>query len=298
MTVPPLTLRLDKGSPLTSAEHDRNLQLLRDFCDGLAKLFEVVFNPDGSLKTNSIATGSIQDRAVTQPKLAWLANFFAVASGVDNYAATISPDAAFTYGDGAAGSFFCIVKFTNANTGAADLDVNSGGAKAIKKLTGDNLVAGDILAGSIHMLAYDGTNFQLLSASPVTAVVHGIPTFITPVVISTGTVAATWATYNTLAADGVPVTASAIILQADWAMHTPDGAPGPAVIGEINMRSESGANVYAVTRGSASGLGDGCAGVNQGIFPFKNAAGVLSFDYEVLVGFDDGYNLKLIGYIS
>ncbi len=302
MTVPPLTFRIPAGVPLTAENHDANLRTLRDFADGLARLFEIVFNADGTLKNSTIGEASFKDRAVTQRKLDWLANFFGTASGVDIYAATIAPDTGFTvasYGDGAATAFLCIIKFTNANTGPATLNVNAGGAKSIKKLTGGDLVAGDILAGSVHLLAYDGTFFQLLSASPVTAVVHGIPNFLTPVVIKSDTAAIAWTTYNTLAADGVPPTASAVILQADWVMHSPDAAPpGTGAIGEINVRKESGADVYQLARGAAYGVGDGVAGCNQGIFPFKNAAGVLSVDYEVLIGFDDGYNIKLIGYVS
>lgn len=173
MNVPPLTLRLEKGSPLTSEEHDQNIKLLRDFCDGLAKLFEIVFNADGTLKNNSVGEDSLIDRAVTQRKLDWLANFYGVAAGVDNYTVAILPDADFTYGDGVAGSFFCIVKFTNANTGAVTLDVNGEGAKDVKKLSGEALLGGEILAGSVHLLVYDGANFQIASSTPV--VEAGVP---------------------------------------------------------------------------------------------------------------------------
>lgn len=53
------------------------------------------------------------------------------------------------------------VRFTNANTGAATINLNGFGAKAIKKQVSAALVAGDIIAGSIHLLFYDGTNFQI-----------------------------------------------------------------------------------------------------------------------------------------
>ncbi len=174
MKVPPLTFRIDKGSPLSSTEHDENLKLIRDFCDGLARLFEIAFNPDGTLKNNTVPGASLQDRAVTQAKLDWLANFFTTASGVDNYSATISPNAGFGYGDGAATAFFCIVKFTNANTGAATLDVNTGGAKDIRKNGGSApLIAGDIAAGSVHVLIYDGINFQMVSPISDPSLGHG-----------------------------------------------------------------------------------------------------------------------------
>ncbi len=81
-----------------------------------------------------------------------------------------------SYGDGAATAFFVPIKFTNANTGAATLNVNGGGDKTIKKLTGEDLIAGDIKAGSCHLLIYDGTNFQMLSVPA--AIPPGIPSHI------------------------------------------------------------------------------------------------------------------------
>lgn len=54
-------------------------------------------------------------------------------------------------------------KAANANTGASTLDVNGLGPKAIKKKGADALISGDIPAGAIVELAYDGTNFQMLS---------------------------------------------------------------------------------------------------------------------------------------
>jgi hypothetical protein len=175
MKVPPLTFRIEKGAPLDSEDHDENLRLLRDFCDGLARLFEIVFNADGTLKNDTIGTGSLQDRSVTQAKLDWLANFYATASGVDDYTVAITPNAGFDYGDGAATAFMLPVKFTNANTGAVTLEVNSGGAKPVKKNGGSSsLIAGDIAAGSIHFLVFDGTNFQMVSPISDPAQGHGL----------------------------------------------------------------------------------------------------------------------------
>jgi hypothetical protein len=182
LRVPPLTLRLDKGSPLTSEEGDENLKLLRDFANGLAQLFEVVFNPDGTLKNGTIDTDALKDRAVTQRKLDWLANFYCTAGGVDNYTTTITPDDGFdltSYGDGAATAFVLPVKFTSANTGPVTLDVNAAGAKSVKKNGGtDELIAGDIKAGSVHLLIFDGTYFQIVTPTNP-AVGHGIQVIIT-----------------------------------------------------------------------------------------------------------------------
>lgn len=56
-------------------------------------------------------------------------------------------------------------KAANANTGTSTLAVSGLAAKTIKHLDGTNLLAGDILAGQIVEVMYDGTNFQLLSAT-------------------------------------------------------------------------------------------------------------------------------------
>ena len=53
------------------------------------------------------------------------------------------------------------LKFANANTGASTINLNSFGAKAIKKNVSTDLAGGDILAGGIYELTYDGTNFQI-----------------------------------------------------------------------------------------------------------------------------------------
>lgn len=85
----------------------------------------------------------------------------ATASGTDTYTATISPAiAAYSSGQ----RFY--IMFTNANTGAATINLNSLGAKAIRKNGATALVAGDISAGQVVLLAYDGTNFQIVGNLP------------------------------------------------------------------------------------------------------------------------------------
>jgi len=62
-----------------------------------------------------------------------------------------------------------IFKANTANTGAATLNLNSLGAKAIKKNYNEALANNDIKAGQMVIVAYDGTNFQQLGggAPPV-----------------------------------------------------------------------------------------------------------------------------------
>jgi hypothetical protein len=60
-----------------------------------------------------------------------------------------------------------IFQAANANTGASTLNVNGLGAVAIKKIVNQALVAGDILAGEVVEVIYDGTYFQLVSPSEI-----------------------------------------------------------------------------------------------------------------------------------
>lgn len=79
------------------------------------------------------------------------------AAGTDTYTGTFSSPVFLTY--------FPLqrirVRFTNANTGACTINLSSNGAKAIKKNVSSSLVSGDIIAGGIYTLHYDGTNFQI-----------------------------------------------------------------------------------------------------------------------------------------
>lgn len=84
------------------------------------------------------------------------AAFIGAVAGTDIYTATLSP-AVTTYSDKA-----FILKFTNANTGAATLNLNGVGAQAIKKNGTEALVANDIKAGQLLLIVYDGTNFQII----------------------------------------------------------------------------------------------------------------------------------------
>jgi hypothetical protein len=106
----------------------------------------------------------IPDRAVTREQLFWTANYFGTASGINNYTLTFSPATNFTLGDGANSTFAFYVKFANTNTGAVTLNVNSAGPIPVKKFTNEDIAGGEIKAGVIHLLTFDGTNFQLLSS--------------------------------------------------------------------------------------------------------------------------------------
>jgi len=52
----------------------------------------------------------------------------------------------------------------NTNTGAVTIDIDTLGVKSITKFGTTALIAGDLIAGSIALIEYDGTRFQLLNA--------------------------------------------------------------------------------------------------------------------------------------
>lgn len=84
--------------------------------------------------------------------------YAADAGANDIYAITLTPaPAAYTTG------MIVYFKANTANTGACTLNVNTLGAKTIKKNYNSDLADNDILANQLVAVIYDGTNFQLLS---------------------------------------------------------------------------------------------------------------------------------------
>lgn len=89
------------------------------------------------------------------------------------------------------------VKILNSNSGASTLNINSLGAKNIYKFTSGTLgalVSGDLIAGGIYELVYDGTQFQLqtYASAGITTVKQG------NISTSMGSVSTTGATPTTL----------------------------------------------------------------------------------------------------
>lgn len=86
---------------------------------------------------------------------------FGITTGVDNYLLALNPPIA-QYRQGLP----LEVKFSQVNIGAVTLNVDSNGAKPIKKIVGGTLVnieAGELTTSKIYLLIYDGVNFQIAS---------------------------------------------------------------------------------------------------------------------------------------
>lgn len=123
-------------------------------------------------------------------------NYLTSVSGVDTITAT-APVGMTAY---ATGQVFRFIS-AGANTGAATLNLNAIGAKAITKRGATALEANDIPSGAAVEVIYDGTQFQLIdpasASTPVTSITFG-STGLTPATATTGavTVAGTLAAAN------------------------------------------------------------------------------------------------------
>lgn len=87
---------------------------------------------------------------------------YIIATGTDTYISTVSGVPSYFEG------LSFKVKFVNANTGPATLNINGLGAIPIKDFKGNDLFGApnaDIKAGQIHYMTYDGTNFQLTTVT-------------------------------------------------------------------------------------------------------------------------------------
>lgn len=108
-------------------------------------------------KTQTGSTGAELFINPTRLRSTLLSDYVADTGTANNYA--IAPTPVIT--SYTAGKIFTF-KATNANTTASNLNVNSLGTVAIKKIGNSALIANDILASQIVQVEYDGTNFQML----------------------------------------------------------------------------------------------------------------------------------------
>lgn len=153
----------DGGTKIVADRHDTHDQDLADGINAaITKDGSNAFtgNADlGSNKLTSVAEGTARTDGATIAQLQDGGDTYAADTGAaDVYAMALSP-AITAYVAGQRFSF----KATNANTGASTLNVNTVGAKNILKHNDVALASGDIEAGQIVEVEYDGTSFQMLS---------------------------------------------------------------------------------------------------------------------------------------
>lgn len=122
----------------------------------------------GNLKMgNNRVTGmgagtALTDASTLQQTLINGLTYMASTGSANAYVLTPSP-AITAYADGQAFAF----KANFTNSGAATVAISGLTAQAIKKRGSTALDAGDITSGSIYIMRYDGTNFQLLNPGTI-----------------------------------------------------------------------------------------------------------------------------------
>lgn len=115
----------------------------------------------GDLFINLMTAGSFQALAQAGDTQRQAGNWVTDTGSANAYVATLSP-AVLSYTAG----LTVRLLVANANSTAATLNVNGLGTKAIEKPTSGGIAAltgGELVAGQIAELVYDGTQFQLLS---------------------------------------------------------------------------------------------------------------------------------------
>ena len=111
---------------------------------------------------NRIAIAEQKNTETEQKVTTHLADYkthtgYATATGTANaYIATLTP-ALSAYGKGVS----LRLEINVDNTGASTVNVNGLGAKSIKKANGTDVGSGNLKAGSVYTLVYNGTNFIL-----------------------------------------------------------------------------------------------------------------------------------------
>lgn len=158
------TTGLDATNPIKyDAEptfSDRKQIIDKGYADDLA----IAGSPDATTSTKGIVKTSVAPVTANSPIAVGqndpqFVNYFAESGAANAYVITPSP----SIGAYAVGQRFSF-KATNANTTTSTLNINSLGAKTIFKEGGAvALASGDIAAGMMVVVEYDGTNFIMLN---------------------------------------------------------------------------------------------------------------------------------------
>jgi hypothetical protein len=140
----------------------------------------------GGYKITNLAAGTAAADAVRFSQLqGGSTSTYITAAGTDTITGTVTPTLT-AYATGQQFSF--VVAATN--TTAVTLNIDSVGAKAVTRTGSVALVAGDMVAGQVVLVEYDGTRFQLINGNnlKVAGTTSGIATIVTPAVAGTPTI--------------------------------------------------------------------------------------------------------------
>jgi len=129
--------------------------------------------PLAGFKITGLGAATVGTDAVQYGQIQSNTDKLVTVSGTDTLTGSVTP-ALTAY---AAGNLFSFV-VANTNTGAVTINIDGVGSKSITRTGSTALVAGDMVAGQVVLIEYDGTRFQLLNPNSYTnLVVSGTLTY-------------------------------------------------------------------------------------------------------------------------
>jgi hypothetical protein len=119
--------------------------------------------PLAGFKITGLGAATVGTDAVRYSQIQSNTDKLVTVSGTDTLTGSVTP-ALTAY---AAGNLFSFV-VANTNTTAVTINIDGVGSKAITRTGSTPLVAGDMVAGQVAVIEYDGTRFQLLNGNSFT----------------------------------------------------------------------------------------------------------------------------------
>jgi len=229
--------------------------------------------PMGSFKLTGLANGTAAADAVRMSQLQSNgANYITVAGTADVITGGITP-ALTAY---AAGNEFVFV-VGSTNTTSVTLNVDGLGAKAITKDGTGALTAGDLTAGDVALIVYDGTRFQLVSASYGVSSWAGGTTGLTPASATTGAVSLAGTLVVANGGTGAATLTANNVLLGNGTSAVQVVAPGTSG----NLLTSNG-TTWSSTAPAASGVTTFTAGTT-GLTPSSPTAGAVTLSGTLAV---------------
>jgi hypothetical protein len=157
----------DAGTPITASRVDAEADdMATALSDSIARNGETTITgniPFSNFKLTGLGSATVRTDAVNYGQVIDNSGRYSSVSGTNTIVLSLNP-ALTVYPTG--GVFY--FKSAATNTGNVTININGLGAKSIKKQTLGGVVElkpGDIQGGTMHAIAYDGVQFQLLSAA-------------------------------------------------------------------------------------------------------------------------------------
>jgi hypothetical protein len=119
--------------------------------------------PMSGFKITNLGAATVGTDAVRYSQIQSNTDKLVTVSGTDTLTGSVTP-ALTAY---AAGNLFSFV-VANTNTTAVTINIDGVGSKSITRTGSTALVAGDMVAGQVALIEYDGTRFQLLNGNSFT----------------------------------------------------------------------------------------------------------------------------------